>query len=87
MTFLVVLVEDLRCDIADLEYEIESSSVGKAPPELVETLEDACNELGSLARPGGPEVESLDATPQQELRCVIVQPFVLAQHSEGRLQQ
>jgi len=44
-------------------------------------------EDGSLARPGGPEVESLDAAPQQELQCVIVQPFVVAQHSEGRLRR
>lgn len=30
MTFLVALVEDLRCDIADLEYEIEQYRVGMA---------------------------------------------------------
>ena len=49
MTFLVALVEEQECVIADLEYEIEQYPVGTAPHELVEALEDACFHLEELA--------------------------------------
>jgi hypothetical protein len=48
MTFLVALVEEQECVIADLEYEIERYSPGEAPTELVEALEDACFHLEEL---------------------------------------
>jgi hypothetical protein len=48
MTFLVALVEEQECVIADLEYEIVQYPVGKAPQELVGALEDACFHLEEL---------------------------------------
>ena len=40
-------------------------------------------EGGSLARPSGDELNAFDGEPGRELRCVIVQPFVLAQRVEA----
>ena len=40
MTFLVAMVEEQQCVIADLEYEMEQYQPGTTPEELVEALEE-----------------------------------------------
>lgn len=40
-------------------------------------------EDGAIQRPSREDAQRLDGTPERELHCVIVQPFVLAQHPDS----